>query len=157
MKLQTKYFGEIEVVGDKVITFPHGIIAFEDKKKYVLIDSEDEKLPISWLQSIDDPNLAFVVMDPFVFKKDYEFDIPQDAITELGIKEPEDVHILVILVIPENIRKMTANLLAPLVININTKQGKQVILDDTRYTTKHLIMEELRKSTQGGIKDAGSD
>ncbi|MFZ5753277.1 MAG: flagellar assembly protein FliW [Bacillota bacterium] len=157
MKLQTKHFGEIEVVGDKVITFPHGIIAFEDKKRFVLIDSEDKKLPLSWLQSIDDPSLAFVVMNPFVFKKDYEFDIPQDAVAELAINKHNDVHILVILVIPEDITKMTANLLAPLVINIENRKGKQVILDDTRYATKHLIMEELRKSTRGGIKDAGSD
>ncbi len=157
MKLETKHFGEIEISADEVIAFPRGLIAFEDKKSFVLIDNEDEKLPFSWLQSVDDPALCFVVMNPFVFKKDYEFDIPQDAVSELEIKAAEDVCVLAILVIPEDVGKMTANLLAPLVINTRNRKGKQIILDDKRYTTRHLVMEELGKNVRGGTSHVSSD
>lgn len=157
MKLRTKHFGEIEISGDEVIAFPRGLIAFEDKKSFVLINNEDEKLPFSWLQSVDDPGLCFVVMNPFVFKKDYEFDIPQDAVSELEIKAAGDVCVLSVLVVPEDISQMTANLLAPLVINTRNRKGKQVILDDKRYTTRHLVLEELGKKVGGGTTDVGSD
>ena len=156
MKLATKHFGEIEIQEEEILSFPHGLFAFEDKKSFVLIDNEDEKLPFSWLQSVDDPGLCFVVMNPFVFKKDYEFDIPQDAVSELEIKAAGDVCVLAVLVIPEDVSRMTANLLAPLVINIKNRKGKQVILDDKRYTTRHLVLEELGKNARGGTADVGS-
>ncbi len=157
MKLQTKHFGELEFAQDKIITFSQGLIAFEEKKRFIIINSEDENLPFAWMQSVDDPNLTFVIMNPFVFKKDYDFKLPKEVVEELDIKEEKDVAIFAIVVVPVDINKMTANLLAPLVINERNKTGKQVVLNDKRYTTKHLIKEELKKNNQGGCNHAGTD
>lgn len=157
MKLSTKHFGEIEVSRDKIITFSQGLIAFEEKKQFLIINNEEENLPFVWLQSVDDPNLTFVIMNPFIFKKDYDFKLSQEIVEELDIKEEKDVAVFSIVVVPADINKMTANLLAPLVINERNKKGKQVVLNDKRYTTKHLIKEELKKNNQGGCNHAGTD
>jgi flagellar assembly factor FliW len=146
MILQSKYFGRIEFAEEKIITFEHGIIAFEGMKRFFIIDNEDENNPLWWLQSVDDPEILFVVINPFTFKPDYDFELlPQDA-EELEIEKPEDVVVLAIVVVPEDIKQMTANLLAPVIINIRQRKGKQVVLQDKRYSTKHLIIEELAKT-----------
>ena len=148
MKLTTAYFGELEIQEDQIIHFPHGMFAFEDQQRFILIPCEDMELPVAWLQSLDDTDLAFVVMSPFVFRPDYEFKISDEVEAELEIKSPTDVTVLALLVIPEDVNKMTANLLAPIVINIVSKKGRQVILDDKQYTTKHLLSEELSRLDQ---------
>lgn len=155
MKLNTRNFGEIEFANNKIITFPQGLIAFEENKRYIVINNEDKTIPFAWLQSIDDPNVAFVIMNPFIFKKSYDFDLPQEVVEELEIQDQKDIIIFSIVVVPEDINKMTANLLAPLIINGDKRVGKQVVLNDERYTTKHLIKEELKN--QGGCNHAGSD
>lgn len=148
MKLNTKHFGQIEVDENSIITFPDGLLAFEDQKRFVIINNPDEEIPFKWLQSIDNPDLAFVIINPFLFKKDYEFDIPQNIIEKLEIKEEKDVLVYSIVVVPEDITKMTANLAGPIIINSKNRLGKQIILEDKRYTTKHLILEEIQKSGQ---------
>ena len=153
MKLSTAYFGELEIEEEQIIHFPRGMFAFEDQQRFVLIPCEDVELPIAWLQSLDDADLAFVVMSPFVFRPDYEFKISDEVEAELEIKSPSDVTVLVLLVIPEDVNQMTANLLAPIVINILSKRGRQVILDDKQYTTKHVLSEELsRLNKEEGVK-----
>ena len=69
MKLKTKHFGEIEIDESKIIHFPTGIIAFEEQKRFFIIDNPDENIPFSWLQSVDDPDLAFVIINPFYLEK----------------------------------------------------------------------------------------
>jgi flagellar assembly factor FliW len=146
MILQSKYFGRIEFAEEKIVTFERGIIAFEEMKRFFIIDNEDENNPLWWLQSVDDPEILFVVINPFTFKPDYDFELsPQDA-EELQIEKPEDVVVLAIVVVPEDIKQMTANLLAPVIINIRQRKGKQIVLQDKRYSTKHLIIEELAKT-----------
>lgn len=146
MVIETRHFGEIEVGPEEVVHFPDGIPAFEENKKYVIIENPDKDIPFHWLQSIEEPSLAFVVINPFVFKQDYDFEIPQSVVNTLGIQSTEDVAIYSIVVIPEDIDKMTANLKAPVVINIKNNMGKQVFLEDDRYVTKHYILEEIKKT-----------
>lgn len=146
MILKTKHFGEIEIKEGDIISFADGIPGFEKLFKYVIIENPDEDIPFKWLQCVDDPSLAFVIINPFVFKKDYEFDMPQNAIEKLHIKSHEDINIYTIVVIPEDINKMTANLAAPIVINVVNRKGKQVFLEDDRYHKRHLILEEIKKS-----------
>lgn len=148
MKLNTRHFDEIDVDIEKIIIFPNGLLGFEDCNRFIILKDPEEDTPFNWLQSIDNPDLAFVIMNPFVFKKDYEFNIPDSVVKELKIRDEIDVTIYTILVVPEDINKMTANLIGPLVININAKLGKQIILNDDRYTTKHLILNELQNSSQ---------
>lgn len=146
MVIETKHFGEIEVNEDRIITFSDGIPGFDDFKKYIIIKNPQEGVPFNWLQSTDNMDLAFVIINPFIFKQDYEFNMPENVIKKLDIKTPEDVTIYSIVTIPDDINKMTANLVAPIVINHSNKKGKQILLQDSDYNRKHLIINEIKNS-----------
>lgn len=148
VELNTKYFGKIEIEEERIITFPDGVPGFEDSKEFVIIENPEDDIPFNWLQSIDNPNLAFVIINPFVFKSDYDFEIPDLVVKKLKIVEQKDISVYTIVVVPEDINKMTANLSGPVIINVNKRLGKQIILDDKRYHTKHLILEELKSKGQ---------
>jgi len=156
LQITTKHFGDIDIDEEKIINFPQGIIAFEKMKKFIIIDNPDKEVPFSWLQSIDNRDLAFVIINPFVFKQDYEIDIPENVLEELEIDDRETIAIFSIVVVPQDLNKMTANLLAPIIINTKNYMGKQIILNDKRYTTKHLIIDELKKNNTGEMKNAGT-
>ncbi len=148
VELNTKYFGKIEIEEERIITFPDGVPGFEDSKEFVIIENPEDDIPFNWLQSIDNPNLAFVIINPFIFKSDYDFEIPDLVVKRLKIVEQKDISVYTIVVVPEDINKMTANLSGPVIINVNKRLGKQIILDDNRYHTKHLILEELKSKGQ---------
>ncbi len=135
MIVKTKRFGDLNIEEQDIITMIGGLPGFEDNTKYVLLD-HDDKSPYKWLQSLENPELAFVVMEPFIFFEDYQFELSQNDIRELEVARPEDVAVLVILVIPEDPRKMTANIKAPLVLNMTKMKGKQVILNNDAYPVK---------------------
>ncbi|MBI5197921.1 MAG: flagellar assembly protein FliW [Nitrospirae bacterium] len=145
MKIQTTRFGEVEIQDEKVITFPEGILGFTDNKEYVLIDHSPES-PIRWLQSISEQDLAFVVMDPFLFKQDYKIFIQPDDIAILGTQEIENLLVLTIITIPPgHPEQMTANLKGPIVIHLKNRLAKQVVLYDAAYPTRFPIYENLRQ------------
>jgi len=150
VKIDSRNFGEIEFEEEDIVVFEDGLLAFEEYKRYIIIDNPDETIPFKWLQSLDDSNLTFVIINPFVFKKNYEFDIPEKITEKLKIKEQKDVLVYTLVVVPEDITKMTSNLLGPIIINIKDKLGKQIIIENKKYTTKHLILEELQNSSQEG-------
>ncbi len=142
MKMKTTNFGEIEVEKEKIIFFEEGIPGFEEEKEFIIILNEDKENPFHWLQSINNEELTFIVINPFEIFSDYDILLPQTAINKLKIEKEKDVIIYTIVVIPEDINKMTTNLLGPIVINTKERLGKQVILDDERYTTKHFIFNQ---------------
>ncbi len=144
MKLIAKHFGEIEIDSNKIINFIDGIPGFDDQKRFIIIDNLDTEVPFKWLQSIDEPELAFVIIDPFIFKDDYEFDLPKHITEKLKIKEEKDVLVYSIVVIPEDVTQMTANLLGPVIINTKEMLGKQIVLEDNSYTTKHYILKNAK-------------
>ncbi|WP_312906913.1 flagellar assembly protein FliW [Tissierella praeacuta] len=148
MKIRTKNFGEVEIEKDKIIYFQEGIPAFEEEKEFVLILNEDKESPFHSLQSVNKEELSFIVVNPFEIFDDYDILLPDIAINKLKIEKEEDLNIYTIVVIPEDIKKMTTNLLGPIVINRKKMLGKQVILDDERYTTKHFIFNQ--DSEMGG-------
>lgn len=147
MKLDSEQFGQIDIDETQIINFPSGLLAFEDYKRFIIVD-DDRNAPFKWLQSIDDKSLTFVIINPFIFKKGYEFDIPDSAIQKLKIENERDVAVYSIVVVNEDINKMTANLSGPIIINTNARLGKQLVLDDNRYSTKHLILKELQNEGQ---------
>lgn len=146
MIINTEIFGEIQIDEEKIITFPEGLLGFEDEKRFAIINTEEEKSQFLWLQSIDNLELAFVIINPFFAFPDYELIIPERVQEKLKIKDEKDVAIYSIVVVPEDMEKMTANLLGPIIININKKLGKQVILDDDRYSTKHFVFQQKSES-----------
>ncbi|KKC30428.1 flagellar assembly protein FliW [Caldanaerobacter subterraneus subsp. pacificus DSM 12653] len=146
MELNTKNFGIIHYNEEDVIYFEEGIPGFEELHNFLIIGDEEEDMPFKWLQSIDDTDIAFVIIDPRVFKPNYTFEIDEELKEELQIEDINHLLIYVIVVIPNEIEKMTANLKAPIIINAKNNRGKQVILDNEEYLIKHPILEELKNA-----------
>ena len=141
-KINTMRFGEIEVEDEKVVHFKKGIPAFEDEHEFVIIPY-DEESPYYFMQSLKSPELAFLITTPFIFFPEYQIEVDDDTMTELDIKNSEDVLLYSIITIPNgSIRYMTANLLAPLVLNTENMQAKQLVMEKTRYTTKHRLFPD---------------
>lgn len=141
-KVNTVRFGEIDVDEKKILRFKEGIPAFEDEHEFLLIPFEEDS-PFFFMQSLKSPDLAFLVTSPFIFFPDYSFEIDDDIMNEFNIKAQEDLMIYSILTVPNGeVKKMTANLMAPVVINSKNMQGKQVVLDKSPYQTKHLLFPE---------------
>jgi len=145
MKVDTKAYGQTEVDDKQKVSIPQGLFGFEEYTDYVLLDSEHP--PFLWLQSVDEKEIAFVLINPFLFRKDYEANITNEELAEIGIKSSENALIFVIVTIPQDGGPMTANLQGPLVINKENMTGMQAILSDPKWKTRHDIMAELK--TQG--------
>ena len=141
MEVLTKTNGVVQVQDDKILTFEEGLFGFEDYKKFALIDSEYE--PFIWLQSIENQNLAFLIIDPFLVCSSYEADIDDSSLAKICVTKPEDVVIMTIVTVPQDGSAITANFQGPLVINKQNKKCLQVILTDNRWTTKVDIVQTL--------------
>ena len=132
MKAATRLFGEIEIDESKIITFEDGIIGFPDMKKFTLIfDEEKEGRPsISWLQSMDEPEIAFPVMDPLFVCETYNPSVEDELLKNLGTIKEDNLYVLVTVTVPQNIKELAVNLKAPIVINTYTRKAIQIILED---------------------------
>jgi flagellar assembly factor FliW len=141
MKIATKPYGLIEVDERQKLTFPHGLFGFEALKDYVLLDAERQ--PFYWLQSVDIESLAFILINPFLFRPDYEVDLDDEEFQDIGIADPRQALILSIVTVPDD-GVATANLQGPLVINRESRIGKQVILQAPRWHIRHDIVAEMQ-------------
>ncbi|MDQ0902944.1 flagellar assembly protein FliW [Paenibacillus sp. V4I7] len=139
MIVQTLFFGELEVVEADTMTFPGGIPGFEACTQFMLVQPADS-LPFSYLQSIQQPELSFLVVDPFLFFKDYEISLPDSVQEELLIEQATDVQLYTVVTVSNGNSKITTNLLAPIVMNTKKCLAKQVILHDSNYQVKHEII-----------------
>ena len=141
-KIDTLRFGQIEVEEEKIVHFKDGIPAFEEEHEFIIVPYDNES-PYYFMQSLATPDLAFLITVPFLFFPDYEFELDEVAQHELDIRHQEDMLIYVLITIPGGkIEDMTANLMAPVVLNKENMQAKQVVLDRSRYTTKHRLFPE---------------
>lgn len=149
MKINTLQFGEVEITKEQIITFANGIPAFEDLRKFAIIEL-DEEVPFSYMQSVDDGDLFFLITNPFLFEPTYDVQLPESVVEELDIQSEGDVSVWAIVTVPEQLKDATMNLLAPIIINCRNNLGKQVILHDTHYKTKqHLITEQKKSLSEG--------
>lgn len=148
--VKTRPYGEIEVNERQIIGFPDGIPGFDYVKKFVLLDSHDEKSPFKWLQALDEPDLAFVVIRPVDFMASYDLVIAQSDLETVKAKKPEDLLVLAIVTIPSDPADMTANLQGPVIINIEKGIGKQAISLSDKYHVRHRILDEMKKSSGAG-------
>ena len=138
-KVNTLRFGEIEVDEGKIVHFADGIPAFEEEHEFLIIPY-DEESPYVFLQSIVTPELAFLMTVPFVFFPEYEFELDDANQEKLGLTRQEDMLVYMLLTIPDGqVELMTANLMAPIVMNQVTMQARQIVLDKSPYTTKHSL------------------
>ena len=139
--IQTLRFGDMEVDEELLVKFRDGIPAFEEEREFVLVPYEDT--PYVFLQSANTPELAFLAVSPFAFFADYEISIDDDTLAELGIESEEDVVIYSLITMPEGkVETMTANLLAPVIVNGRSLQAKQLVLVDSKYATKHRLFPD---------------
>jgi flagellar assembly factor FliW len=133
------FFENLVYADTDVITFPSGIPGFEEKKKFVLSEIAEFK-PFEWLACIDGSRLRFAVIHPLLFRPDYDPKITKAHIQELQLEKPDDVLMYTIVTIRENPIDSTANLIGPIIINKVKKLGKQIIVEDDRYTTQEPIL-----------------
>ena len=144
-KVYTSRFGEMEVDEKKIVHFKDGIPAFEDEHEFVILPYEEDS-PYYFMQSLTSPDLAFLLTIPFLFFNDYTFELDDATVKELDIKASENVFYYTMITIPNgSIRYMTANLVAPIVLNGANMQAKQVVLEKSNYTTKHRLFPESAK------------
>lgn len=141
MELKTKYHGTIEYSEEEVIHFKKGMPGFQNLKKFILFPVEENNL-FSILHSIEDNNIGFIVVSPFNVEKDYEIELNDAVLKELNIKEEKDVLVFNTVTLSEDIKKITSNLKAPIVINIEERLGEQIILNDEKYEIKHPLFKE---------------
>ena len=153
MNVKTRHFGDVEIDERKVITFDSGLFGFENYKKYILLyDSSTDEIPnIQWLQSIDEELLALPVMIPTTILADYNPEVEDENLASIGEFKDEDISILVTVTVPIDIKNMSINLKAPIVINTETMKGCQVIAENPEYEIKfkiHDLLEAARKKKE---------
>lgn len=144
MEVKTKTMGTVKIDEKQILDFPNGLFGFEDFHRFALMESEYQ--PFYWLQSLDESGLAFLVVDPFLIVSDYELDIDDKTLMEIGITSPADVVVFAIITVPADNGPVTANLQGPLVINKKNNKVLQVILNDSKWTTKHNIIKALKNN-----------
>ncbi len=143
MIIQTGRFGEIDVEPEARIQVKQGLLGFPKQTEFCLVDPQDENF-IIWLQSMDQPKIAFPLLEPRFFQKNYCVKLSGVELRDLQLEAIHQAAVFVILTIPENIQLMTANLKAPLVINLQAQCAKQVILQENDYPIKYPIFKEFR-------------
>jgi flagellar assembly factor FliW len=143
MIIQTGRFGQLEISNEDLITVPQGLLGFPELTRFCLVDPADDTL-ILWLQSLDNANIAFPVLEPKVFRADYAVRLSAAELRELRLDHLKQAAVLSILTIPADVSQMTANLKAPLVINLKEQLARQVVLQENEYSVKHLMFKELR-------------
>ncbi|HLJ55961.1 MAG TPA: flagellar assembly protein FliW [Chthonomonadaceae bacterium] len=149
-RFRTTRFGEIDVDPDLVIDLVEGMIGFESCHEFVVV-RHDDRSAFRWLQSLDEPAIAFPIVEPVSVRPDYAPTISDSDARLLGLKQDTPTLLFVVVCVPGGDPKaMTANLLAPLVINGFTRMGKQVIVQDEGYGTRHLLVKELDRAARLG-------
>ncbi|WP_278381694.1 flagellar assembly protein FliW [Clostridium tyrobutyricum] len=140
MELKTKYHGVLNYEEKDVIIFKKGIPGFDKLEKFILVPAEENSL-FGILQSIEDTDIGIVVASPFNACKNYEFDIDDDKMSELNIKDNKDVLVVNTVTLNSKLKNITINLKAPIVINTNDKIGEQLILDNVDYPIKYPLFK----------------
>lgn len=136
MLIETTRFGSIEVDDSKIMTFRDGVLGFPKHRRFALVQTSSDPV-FFWMQSADDPNLAFVVCDPRTFVPDYQVTARNDDVQALGLRDLQDCQVLVI--VNKVNGDLTANLLGPILVGAHSLRAKQMVLSDKRYGTRHYL------------------
>lgn len=146
MLAQTRFFGEVNIDDEKILTFENGIMGFEDMKRWTIMYDIEKGTEgaISWLQSLDFPGLALPIISPYAITKEYVPVVEDELLAPLGEFKDEDLLIFLILTIPkENPKETTANFKAPVLINPVNKKGLQLIINNEDYLIKQKLHDAL--------------
>lgn len=159
MEINSVRFGPVEINEQSIITFPDSLPGFKDLTRFAIIRCEQTE-PIQWLQSIDDEDIAIPIINPFIIKPDYEIEVNDDELDIIKTHKEEDLIVLNVMVLPEDLQKMTVNLMAPILVNIKEMIGTQVMMDNKPLSIRHPVFESLMeyyKNAEEVDADAGTD
>lgn len=147
MLVNTRYFGEIDLPEEKIVTLEKGLMGFDEYKRYtILYDCEKEEgTNISWFQCVDEPSLALPVINPLLVKEDYDPVVEDELLEGIGKVNEENLIVLVTMTVPAELRDMTVNLKAPIIINADTRKGMQLIVENQDYEVRYKIYDILRE------------
>jgi flagellar assembly factor FliW len=143
--VRTTRYGREETVSvpeDAVYDLGPGILGFDELRRYALLPEEGS--PLEWVQAMDDADIAFAVLDPFLFYPDYSFELGDADVEALGLARPEDARVRVILTLHESAEGITANLMAPLVLNPRMRRARQVVLQESELPLRFPVLEALQ-------------
>ncbi len=155
MQIETLRFGTIEIDQKKIVNFKQGLPGLDDYHDFIILQFEEGN-PINWLQSTESSDICLPIINTFLIKKDYIFDIADDDVAELKIDGPEDIFIFSVIVVPESLEQMTANLAAPIIINSKTGAAKQILLSTGNYNVRHPIFAALCQYMKEDAANAGT-
>lgn len=145
MKLNTDFFGELEIDENKIINFKSGLPAFYDEKRFIIIKDDENKDSIfCWLQSVKTPSLIFALIDTCSVIPEYNPLVDDESISDLGEYNEQDFMVYSIVSVPDNVANITINLKAPIIINMKDGIGKQVIVNNEDYSIQHKIFDKLK-------------
>jgi len=139
VKLSTSNFGNLSIEKENIITFEQGLLGFEELKQFAIIAVE-ECLPFEWLVSLEDPMVAFPILNPTFFFSDYKPSLSKDDLVLLDIKKEKDVEMFCIVTLGKKPEDVTLNLKGPILINMKNKMGKQVVLIEDYYSLSQQLI-----------------
>ena len=150
MLVKTKFFGEVNLPEEKIITFDRGLIGLNEYKRFtILYDCEKEESNISWLQCLEEPTLALPVIKPWIVKEDYNPVVEDELLNHLGELTEDNLVLLLTMTVPTDIKQMSVNLKAPIVINADTRKGAQIICENQDYEVKYKVYDVLKEKKEG--------
>jgi len=141
LKLNTKYFGTVDYEGEDLITFPAGLFGFEEEHSFLLLPFEGSAGNMLCLQSVATPALAFVVMNPFSLKQDYEPVLRRAELKLFGVAESSELAYYVLCAVRNPVSESTVNLKCPVAVNPASREARQVILEEGDYNMRHPLSE----------------
>jgi len=160
VEINSARFGTVEINENSIITFPDKLPGFNDLSRFAIIKCEQTE-PIQWLQSVEDEDISIPIINPFIIKPDYEIEVNDDELDMIKSRNEEEMIVLNIMVLPEDLTKMTVNLMAPLLINVTEMLGTQIMMDykplPIRFAAFDSLMEYYKNDAEEVEPDAGTD
>lgn len=144
MTIHTSRFGVISITDEDLINFPEGLLGFNELRRFVLLDDPSDEI-FAWLQSCEEPNIAFPLLEPELFSTTYKVQLTKHDMETLGLKSNAGIRAFTIITIPADPTQMTANLKAPIVINIANRSARQCVLQDNSLAIREPIFTRLQQ------------
>lgn len=154
MEINTTRFGLIDIPAECFVTFEHGMPGFPEQHKFALFPFEPESV-FYFLQSVTEPDLTFLLTDPYAFFNDYVFELDDTLAEQLGFNEENVPHIYVVATLKDKLEEATVNLMAPIVISWKNQTGVQLILEKSPYSVKQSLFPNGVKAKKAAPADRG--
>ncbi len=142
MIISTIRFGDLKISEDKIITMEKPVLGFEQLKRYCIIERDDCE-PFLWYQSLENPAVAFLIVNPIIFYPEYSIEVNPKEIEELLVNDVKTVETYVIVTIPQDQQRMSVNLKGPILINTESRLAKQQVMVNSDYRVKHYLLKSL--------------